>query len=221
MYNNDFSIQEVNAYYDRKGGMRTSNVSNYANVGSFASLMRRAAAQRSTGATPEGATVTQSNAGATSKGAAVTQSNAGTASKGTAAAQTRSSQTGSVAAGTLADSLARAYTYPRTANARGTLSSRQSTAASGTSSTGQGATAAHVHSTNGKNASDSTADAPTAALGNGNVCCEQCHQTNQLMLQMMAKNLYTQSSLGYPLTGLNTWSAYQSMAGMLGNSLFS
>lgn len=157
MYNHDFSIQEVNAYYGRKGGMRTSNVSNYANAGSFASLIRRAAAQRSAGATPEGAAV---------------------------------AQTGSAVA-------------------------------TGTSSRVQGATTAHVHSNSGKKAPDSTAAAPTTAQANGNVCCEQCHQTNQLMLQMMAKNLYTQSSLGYPLTGLNTWSAYQNMAGMLGNSLFS
>lgn len=41
------------------------------------------------------------------------------------------------------------------------------------------------------------------------------------MLQMMTKNLYTQSALGYPLTGMNAWTAYQSMAGMLGSSLFS
>ncbi len=54
----------------------------------------------------------------------------------------------------------------------------------------------------------------------GNTCCDQCDATNQLMLQMLSRNLYSQSALNYPLSGYSPWTAYQSMAGMLGNSLF-
>jgi hypothetical protein len=37
---------------------------------------------------------------------------------------------------------------------------------------------------------------------------------------MLSRNLYSQSALNYPLSGYSPWTAYQSMAGMLGNSLF-
>ena len=60
----------------------------------------------------------------------------------------------------------------------------------------------------------------TVASGNSNVCCEQCHATNQLMLQMMSRNLYSQSALGYPLTGYGSWTAYQNMANALSSNLF-
>ena len=41
----DLGIKEVNAYYARRGGIRTAAVNGYANVGSFSGLMQRAAAQ--------------------------------------------------------------------------------------------------------------------------------------------------------------------------------
>ena len=45
MYLTDFSVKEVNAYYARRGGIRTASVKGYANVGSFSGLLQRAAAQ--------------------------------------------------------------------------------------------------------------------------------------------------------------------------------
>ena len=39
------------------------------------------------------------------------------------------------------------------------------------------------------------------------------------MLQMMSRNLYSQSALNYPLAGYG-WTAYQNMADMLGKGLF-
>ncbi len=53
-----------------------------------------------------------------------------------------------------------------------------------------------------------------------NICCDKCHATEQLLLQMMSRNLYTQSALNYPLAGSNTWTAYQNMANLLGRNLF-
>lgn len=53
-----------------------------------------------------------------------------------------------------------------------------------------------------------------------NTCCDQCDATNQLMLQMLSRNLYSQSALNYPLTGYGSWTAYQNMANMLGKGLF-
>lgn len=74
---------------------------------------------------------------------------------------------------------------------------------------------------NSSSSSDSSdASSQAVAFGNSNVCCEQCHATNQLMLQMMSRNLYSQSTLGYPLTGYGSWTAYQNMANMLGKGLF-
>lgn len=75
--------------------------------------------------------------------------------------------------------------------------------------------------TNSSSSGDSGDISPQAAAsGNGNVCCEQCHATNQLMLQMMSRNLYSQSALGYPLTGYGSWTAYQNMANALSSNLF-
>lgn len=68
--------------------------------------------------------------------------------------------------------------------------------------------------------SSSDASPQSVASGNGNVCCEQCHATNQLMLQMMSRNLYSQSALSYPLTGYGSWTAYQNMANAFSSNLF-
>ena len=74
----------------------------------------------------------------------------------------------------------------------------------------------------GSSSSSNSSDASPQAVasGNSNVCCEQCHATNQLMLQMMSRNLYSQSALGYPLTGYGSWTAYQNMANALSSNLF-
>ena len=202
MYISDFGVQEVNAYYDRKGGMRTSHINNYANVGSFANLMRQAAARKSTGAP---GTVAEESASA--------QTNA--------TSQARSSQSDSAAAAASANAQTRARTYPRSTSqtAAGTHTGLHSNAA--TASALASHSSAAPHTAKGTKAADSSVSPLNAAQNNGNIYCEQCHETTQLMLQMMTKNLYTQSALGYPLTGVNAWTAYQSMAGMLGSSLFS
>lgn len=59
-----------------------------------------------------------------------------------------------------------------------------------------------------------------SAADSSNICCDKCHATEQLLLQMMSRNLYTQSALNYPLAGSNTWTAYQNMANLLGRNLF-
>lgn len=166
MYMDVFNVKEVNAYYDRKGG-RTASIANYANAGSFAALMRQAAARRN---------------------AEVSE-----ASAEESVLTTRPNATARLNA-------------PRSASAA---------AASRSTAT------AHTQETNGKNDAGLAASTLNTAQSDSNICCEQCHETTQLMLQMMTKNLYTQSALGYPLTGVNAWTAYQSMAGMLGSSLFS
>ena len=79
--------------------------------------------------------------------------------------------------------------------------------------------------TNSSSPGNSSGTSPQTAVSgssnvNSNVCCEQCHATNQLMLQMMSRNLYSQSALGYPLTGYGSWTAYQNMADWVGKSLF-
>ena len=146
---NNIGIKEINAYYDRKDGIRTAGINNYANVSSFAKLMQRAITERSVTATIN----------------AEAQNN----------------------------------------HTHGTI---QSNSAAHMRSTAQNSSVEHAESTH------------VSTQNNGNSCCEQCHQTNQLMLQMMTKNLYTQSILGYPLTGNSAWMAYQNMTGMLNNSLF-
>ncbi|MCI8542679.1 MAG: hypothetical protein HFH95_05115 [Lachnospiraceae bacterium] len=89
------------------------------------------------------------------------------------------------------------------------------------SKTAQTHSAAENRATQKTDASSSgDASTPPAASGDSNICCEQCHAANQLMLQMMSRNLYSQSALGYPLTGYGSWTAYQNMANMLGNTLF-
>lgn len=165
MYQNDFIIKEVNAYYARRGGIRTTNVHGYANVSSFSSLMQRAVAQ----------------AGRTSRTAAAEESH-DTAHSG------------------------------RTA---------QSAATEKTHDTAHSGRTAQPAATAGR-APQSSSEAATTkpASDSGNICCEQCHATNQLMLQMMSRNLYAQSALNYPLSGYGALSAYQNMANMLGNSLF-
>ena len=59
-----------------------------------------------------------------------------------------------------------------------------------------------------------------AVSGNGNICCDKCQAVSQVVLRMMSKNLYAQSALGYPLAGAGSWTAYQNMANILGDSLF-
>ena len=63
MYLNDFSVKEVNAYYARRGGIRTASVKGYANVGSFSGLMQRAAAQAGRAAQAAAERVSQAAAG--------------------------------------------------------------------------------------------------------------------------------------------------------------
>lgn len=138
----DLGIKEVNAYYARRGGIRTAAVNGYANVGSFPALMQRTAAQ-------------------------VAQ--AGEEAQTHAAAQ---------AGKTL-----------RTEEAETNQSSKN-------------------------NASTQ------AVSGNGNICCDKCQAVSQVVLRMMSKNLYAQSALGYPLAGAGSWTAYQNMANILGDSLF-
>ncbi len=138
----DLGIKEVNAYYARRGGIRTAAVNGYANVGSFPALMQRTAAQ-------------------------VAQ--AGKEAQTHAAAQ---------AGKTL-----------RTEEAETNQSSKN-------------------------NASTQ------AVSGNGNICCDKCQAVSQVVLRMMSKNLYAQSALGYPLAGAGSWTAYQNMANILGDSLF-
>ena len=138
----DLGIKEVNAYYARRGGIRTAAVNGYANVGSFPALMQRTAAQ-------------------------VAQ--AGKEAQTHAAAQ---------AGKTL-----------RTEEAETNQSSKN-------------------------NASTQ------AVSGNGNICCDKCQAVSQVVLRMMSKNLYAQSALGYPLAGAGSWTAYQNMANILGESLF-
>ena len=145
MYPEDFSIKEVNAYYTRRGGIRTANVRGYANMGSFSGLLQRDAAQ------------------------------AGRAAQASQAAQEAQSST---------------VVQGNRAQAQPAASAKES---------------AHTHSASG--------------TGSEGVCCEQCHATNQLMLQMMSRNLYSQSALNYPLAGYG-WTAYQNMADMLGKGLF-
>lgn len=138
----DLGIKEVNAYYARRGGIRTAAVNGYANAGSFPALMQRTAAQ-------------------------VAQ--AGKEAQTHAAAQ---------AGKTL-----------RTEEAETNQSSKN-------------------------NASTQ------AVSGNGNICCDKCQAVSQVVLRMMSKNLYAQSALGYPLAGAGSWTAYQNMANILGDSLF-
>ncbi len=177
MYLNDFSVKEVNAYYARRGGIRTASVKGYANAGSFSGLLQRAAAQTSQAA--------QANRAAQASPAAQegrAQAHSARAAGTQALAWQDSGKAGS-------SSFAQRAAAP--------------TAAQPADSSGE---SAHAHT-----ASDS---------GSANVCCEQCHATNQLMLQMMSRNLYAQSALNYPLTGYGSWTAYQNMADMLGKSLF-
>ena len=170
MYLNDFSVKEVNAYYARRGGIRTASVKGYANVGSFSGLLQRAAAQ------------------------------AGGAAQASPAAQEGRAQAHSARA---AGTRALAWQDSRKAGSSSSQRAAAPTAAQPADSSGESAHA--------RTASES---------GSANVCCEQCHATNQLMLQMMSRNLYAQSALNYPLTGYGSWTAYKNMADMLGKSLF-
>lgn len=182
MYLNDFSVKEVNAYYARRGGIRTASVKGYANAGSFSGLLQRAAAQ----------------AGGAAQTSQAAQANR--AAQASPAAQEGRAQAHSArAAGT------RALAWQDSGKAGSSAAQRAvaPTAAQPADSSGE---SAHAHT-----ASES---------GSANVCCEQCHATNQLMLQMMSRNLYAQSALNYPLTGYGSWTAYQNMADMLGKSLF-
>ena len=138
----DLGIKEVNAYYARRGGIRTAAVNGYANVGSFPALMQRTAAQ-------------------------VAQ--AGKEAQTHAAAQ-----------------------------AGKTLQTEE----------------AETNQSSKNNASTQ------AVSGNGNICCDKCQAVSQVVLRMMSKNLYAQSALGYPLAGAGSWTAYQNMANILGDSLF-
>lgn len=137
---NEFGIKEVNAYYARRGGIRTANIKGYANVGGFSNLMQRAAAQVS--------------------------------------AASQESQAA--------------------AKARASTTTRK---------------AAHEAESSGEST------LTNAASNKDNICCEQCRSTNQLMLQMMSRNLYSQSALNYPLSGYGAWTAYQNMANTMGNTL--
>ncbi len=150
----DLGIKEVNAYYARRGGIRTTAVNGYANAGSFPALMQRTAAQ-----------VAQAGKEAQTHSAA----QAGKEAQTHAAAQ---------AGKTL-----------RTEEAETNQSSKN-------------------------NASTQ------AVSGNGNICCDKCQAVSQVVLRMMSKNLYAQSALGYPLAGAGSWTAYQNMANILGDSLF-
>lgn len=145
---NDFSIKEVNAYYDRLGGIRTASIKNYANVRCFSNLMQRAAAQAIQ-----------------------------------AAQETQSTQ--------------------KTAQAHGHTTAQQNTQIGTSPISKKG---------------DSTS--PSSNVDNGNICCEKCHATEQLLLEMMSRNLYAQSALNYPLAGSSTLTAYQNMANILGRNLF-
>lgn len=189
MYLNDFSVKEVNAYYARRGGIRTASVKGYANAGSFSGLLQRAAAQTSGAAQA-------SRAAQTSQAA-----QANRAAQASPAAQEGRAQAHSArAAGT------RALAWQDSRKA-GSSSFAQRAAAP---------TAAQPADSSGESAHTRTA----SDSGSANVCCEQCHATNQLMLQMMSRNLYAQSALNYPLTGYGSWTAYQNMADLLGKSLF-
>ncbi len=150
----DLGIKEVNAYYARRGGIRTAAVNGYANVGSFPALMQRTAAQ-----------VAQAGKEAQTHAAA----QAGKEAQTHAAAQ-----------------------------AGKTLQTEE----------------AETNQSSKNNASTQ------AVSGNGNICCDKCQAVSQVVLRMMSKNLYAQSALGYPLAGAGSWTAYQNMANILGDSLF-
>ena len=77
--------------------------------------------------------------------------------------------------------------------------------------------------TNGASQTNTSSEASASAQAlsdNGNICCDKCQAVSQVVLQMMSKNLYAQSALGYPLTAMSSWTAYQNMANILGNNLF-
>ena len=187
MYINQMGIMEINAYYDRKGGMRTANVDNYANAVSFAQLMQRAAGQRS-GLTRLAAR----NDTATASGA-MHSAHAAAQDKATDRAES-STASGSTWAGT------------RTAL--------------GSSAASRRATTRKAWSPGASESETTQPDSIQTAQDNGNICCEKCHLTSQLMLQMMTRNLYAQSGMGYPLTGTDALASYQRMAKALGGSLF-
>ncbi len=115
-------IKEVNAYYARRGGIRTSSVKGSVNIGSFPALMEKASARQTT----------------------------------------------------------------RTAETAGPRETEQKT-------------------------SQPVSD-------NDNICCEKCHAVSQTMLQMLTKNLYSQSALGYSLAGKSPWTSYQTLANLLDRS---
>lgn len=205
MYTNEIGIMEINAYYDRKGGIRTANVSNYANSASFAQLMQRAVARAA-------AETAAQNRQADDSGSTVQTGKAAQGSIGGHAA----TASGSALAGAHSAAVGRS-TGRQTASA-GNGAAVLTPAAIGRASSRN---AAAVDTSAAAGRASSPSDDTQAAQDGSNICCEECHQTSQLMLQMMTRNLYAQSALGYPLTGAGAWTAYQSMANMLGSGLFS
>ena len=174
----DLGIKEVNAYYARRGGIRTTAVNGYANAGSFPALMQRTAAQVAQ-AGKEAQTHSAAQAGKEAQTHAAAQ--AGKEAQTHAAAQAgKEAQT---------HAAAQAGKTLRTEEAETNQSSKN-------------------------NASTQ------AVSGNGNICCDKCQAVSQVVLRMMSKNLYAQSALGYPLAGAGSWTAYQNMANILGDSLF-
>lgn len=217
MYFDVFSVKEVNAYYDRKGGIRASGIGNYANASNFATLMRQAATRRN--AEVSGASAEESALSTRPKATAQSRTTPAAGTAGSGIGDTF----GSTIDGASGYGQTRAYLNRTTRqSAAGVHTGLPSNTATGTYAAlaSKSAATAHAPGANGKTDAASTAPAPNTAQANGNICCEQCHETAQMMFQMMTKNLYTQSALGYPLTGMNAWTAYQSMGGMIG-SLFS
>lgn len=185
MYINDFSIKEVNAYYARRGGIRTAKIGSYANIGSFADIMRQTTTQRT---------------------AAARESQAEAARE---SASTQSAQDRQTAARTQSQS--HTHTALHSDATAQTRQAAQSNTAGQSRQTVRNSTALHTSQASEK---DST-------VGEGNICCDKCQLTNQLLVQMMSRNLYSQSALGYPLTGSVSWMAYQNMANVLNSGLYS
>lgn len=183
MYINDFSIKEVNAYYARRGGIRTAKIGSYSNIGSFADIMRQTTAQRT---------------------AAVRESQVAAAQENTSKQSAQGKQTA-----------ARTQSQSHTHTALGNAATGQAR------HTAQNNTASQSRQT-ARSSTASQATQADSAANEGNICCDKCQLTNQLLIQMMSRNLYSQSALGYPLTGsASSWMAYQNMANILNSGLYS